>query len=125
MTPTTDRREIDELKARVDLAALIQGYGVELLPQGKSLVGRCPFHDDTTPSLSVNGSLWQCFGCQAAGDVLSFLQHIEKVDFGGAVALLKRWDGQPDLQEREQRSQRAEVLERMANCRGPISVAVF
>lgn len=115
MTPTTDRREIDDLKARVDLAALIQGYGVELKPQGKSLVGRCPFHDDTTPSLSVTGSLWQCFGCQAAGDVLSFLQHIEKVDFGGAVALLKSWDGQPDLQEREQRSQRAEVLERMAN----------
>lgn len=115
MTPTQDRIELEELKSRVDLAEVMQAYGVTLKASGKSLVGRCPFHDDDKPSLSVTGKLWQCFGCEAAGDVLSFLQLKEKVDFPGAVALLKGWGGEPDAQERELRSKRAEVLERMAH----------
>lgn len=115
MTPTPDRQELEALKEGVDLAAVMAGYGVELKPKGKSLVGHCPFHDDEKPSLSVTGKLWQCFGCQAAGDVLSFLQLKEKVDFPGAVALLRNWKGAPDPQEGERRSQRAEVMERMAH----------
>lgn len=115
MTPTADRTEIEELKAGVDLAAVMESYGVTLKTSGKSKVGRCVFHEDDKPSLSVTGQLWQCFGCQAAGDVLSFLQLHEKVDFAGAVALLKRWNGQPDAEEREKRTLRAEALERMAH----------
>lgn len=91
MTPTQDRIEIDELKATTDLAAVIESYGVVLKPSGKSQLGRCPFHEDDKPSLSVTGPLWQCFGCQAGGDVLSFLQLKEKVDFAAAVKLLKNW----------------------------------
>ena len=115
MTPTQDRTEIEELKASVDLAAVMESYGVVLKPSGKSKVGCCPFHDDDTPSLSVTGGLFQCFGCQAAGDVLSFLQLKEKVDFPAAVRLLKTWNGQPDTDDREKRTQRTEVMERMAH----------
>lgn len=115
MTPTQDRTEIEELKASVDLAALMESYGVVLKPSGKSKVGCCPFHDDDKPSLSVTGGLFQCFGCQAAGDVLSFLQLKEKVDFPAAVRLLKTWSGQPDTDGREKRAQRSEVMERMAH----------
>jgi len=115
VTPTVDRTEIEDLKAGVDLAAVMESYGVALKTKGKSKVGRCPFHDDDKPSLSVTGPLFQCFGCQAAGDVLSFLQLKENVDFPGAVALLKKWTGQPDAEEREKRTLRAEALERMAH----------
>ena len=115
MTPTQDRTEIEDLKARTDLAAVLESYGVVLRPSGKSQLGRCPFHDDETPSLSVTGPLWQCFGCQAGGDVLSFLQLKEKVDFPAAVKLLKHWSGLPDTEESAKRAQRAEVMERMAH----------
>ena len=115
MTPTPDRTEIEDLKASVDLAAVMESYGVALKTKGKSKVGRCPFHDDDKPSLSVTGPLFQCFGCQASGDVLSFLQLKENVEFSAAVALLKRWNGQPDVGDREERAQRAEIMERMAH----------
>lgn len=115
MTPTQDRTEIEELKASVDLATLMESYGITLKPSGKSMVGRCPFHEDDKPSLSVTGGLWQCFGCRAGGDVLRFLQLKEKIDFPAAVKLLKNWSGQPDAKERETRKQRAEVMERMAH----------
>lgn len=73
---TLSRTEVDELKARLDLAAVIRAAGVELQPKGKNLFGRCPFHEDDKPSLSVNpeANLWQCFGCRAGGDVYKFLE---------------------------------------------------
>lgn len=46
--------ELDTLKAQVDLLALIRASGVELKKSGKNYLGRCPFHDDNKPSLSVN-----------------------------------------------------------------------
>ena len=48
-----NRSDIDDLKARVDLVELIRQSGVELSQSGKGLLGRCPFHDDSTASLSV------------------------------------------------------------------------
>lgn len=77
------REELDALKARVDLAEVVRAAGVELKPKGKNLFGRCPFHEDDTPSLSVNpeARLWQCFGCRAGGDVFTFLELSEKLTF--------------------------------------------
>ncbi|CAB1061816.1 DNA primase DnaG, partial [Olavius sp. associated proteobacterium Delta 1] len=58
---------------------------------GKSYFGLCPFHDDTNPSLSVNPNknLWQCFGCGAGGDVIRFVELIDKVTFPEAVNKLE------------------------------------
>lgn len=86
-----DRSEIEDLKARVDLVELIRQSGVELAGAGKSFMGRCPFHDDSTASLAVNPTenLWNCFGCEAGGDALKYLQLKEKLDFPQALERLK------------------------------------
>jgi DNA primase catalytic core len=92
MLSLAQRTEIDDLKARVDLADLVRRSGVELKQVGKNLMGCCPFHDgDRTPSLSVNEAehLWNCLGCEAGGDAVSFIQLREKVDFPKAVERLK------------------------------------
>jgi DNA primase len=57
---------------------------------GGNLKGICPFHDEKSPSLSVTPArgLYHCFGCQAGGDVIRFVQDIEHVDFSDAVERL-------------------------------------
>lgn len=83
----TPRPELDELKARVDLVGLVRASGLELKRVGQNWFGRCPFHDDSEASLSVNPAerLWNCFGCEAGGDCFSWLQLREKLSFAQAV----------------------------------------
>ncbi len=99
------RTEIDALKTRVDLVEVIRATGVELKQSGQSWVGRCPFHKDKKPSLSVSPSeqLWQCFSCQTGGDVLSFLSEHEKNGFQEALRHLQELAGDgpaPELKPR-------------------------
>lgn len=89
MTPTLNREEIDELKASVDLVEMVRESGLELKKKGKNWLCRCPLHDDKTASLSINGQLWNCFGCQAGGDVMDWLQLKEKLTFPEAVTRLR------------------------------------
>src|SRR5215831_614210 len=58
---------------------------------GKEYVGLCPFHTEKTPSFFVNEEkgLFHCFGCGEGGDVIKFVQSIEKTDFKSALTLLK------------------------------------
>ena len=82
---------IEKLKVEVNLEALIRAKGIELHPHGENLVGRCPFHNDKTPSLVVTPSknLWHCMGaCQTGGSVIDWVMKIEKVHFRHAVELL-------------------------------------
>ena len=60
-----------------------------------SLVCRCPFHDDKSPSLSLNNDrgLYHCFSCKASGDVISFVQNIEKISFTEALSKLASLSG--------------------------------
>jgi len=78
-----EKERIEAIKAGVDLAALVRAKGIELKKNGKSYFGLCPFHDDHNPSFSVNptNNLWQCFGCGAGGDVIRFVELIDKVSF--------------------------------------------
>lgn len=57
---------------------------------GSRYTGRCPFHEERTPSFSVNASdkLYYCFGCHRGGDVVRFVQETENVDFVGAIEWL-------------------------------------
>ena len=57
---------------------------------GGNLKGICPFHDEKSPSLSVSPArgLYHCFGCQAGGDVIRFVQQIDHLDFSDAVERL-------------------------------------
>ncbi len=91
MTPSPDRQELEELKARVDLVALFQAHGLEPKRKGKNWLCRCPFHEDGEASLSINPGkrLWNCFGCEAGGDALRFLQLKENLDFHQAFVRLR------------------------------------
>ena len=84
--------EIERLKERVSIVRLVERAGIELRPHGKDRVGRCPFHDDKTPSLIVSpkSNLWHCMGaCQAGGSVIDWVMRLEGVSFRKAVEMLR------------------------------------
>lgn len=90
--PRIPEEELERLKAEVDLPALIRVKGVALSSQGQNLLGRCPFHEDKTPSLIVTPSkgLWHCMGaCQAGGSVIDWVMRSEGVSFRHAVEILR------------------------------------
>ena len=82
---------LDRLKAEVSVQRLVEGCGVELIAQGKDLVGRCPFHDDFSPSLVVTPAknLWNCLGaCRRGGGPIDWVMAAQGVSFRHAVELL-------------------------------------
>ncbi|MFA5506822.1 MAG: CHC2 zinc finger domain-containing protein [Vulcanimicrobiota bacterium] len=85
------RQDIEALKASVDLCELMRSHGVELKAVGRNFTAVCPWHDDREASLVVNPEkqLYNCFGCDAKGDALSFLQAQENLSFPQAVLRLK------------------------------------
>ena len=85
----------DELKRQVDLVALVERAGVTLHQKGDEWIGRCPLHDDTKASLSVNQSKgqWKCFGCGKAGDCFDWIAILHHTDFKGAYAELQQQYG--------------------------------
>ena len=84
-----DQAVLREIRARIDIAALIGGY-VPLRKRGNDLVGLCPFHAEKTPSFHVHPDrgFFKCFGCGTGGDVITFVQRLENVGFGDAVRAL-------------------------------------
>jgi DNA primase len=84
--------EVERLKREVSLERLAESAGVELERHGADLIGRCPFHEDKTPSLVITPSknLWHCMGaCQAGGSVIDWVMKAEGVSFRHAVELLR------------------------------------
>jgi DNA primase len=80
-------RDIEEVKARVNIADVVGGY-VALKPASAgSLKGLCPFHQEKSPSFNVRPlqGFYHCFGCGAGGDVYKFLQEMESLSFYEAV----------------------------------------
>ncbi|HPT61189.1 MAG TPA: DNA primase [Bacillota bacterium] len=75
-----------EIKARLDLAEVVGRY-VSLERAGQNYKGLCPFHQEKTPSFTVNPGkqFYYCFGCHATGDVFSFVMHMEGWDFNQAL----------------------------------------
>ena len=80
---------IHELKSMINIEDLIGEY-VKLERAGSRLRALCPFHSEKTPSFYVNpdSGLFHCFGCKASGDVISFVEKIENLDFNEAVKFL-------------------------------------
>ncbi|MFN3534793.1 MAG: DNA primase [Desulfatiglandales bacterium] len=76
----------EEIKSRLDIVEVV-GQFVALRPQGKNYVGLCPFHQEKTPSFSVNpeGQFFHCFGCKAGGDIISFWMRYHELSFEDAV----------------------------------------
>lgn len=80
------RNVIDEIRNSVDIGDVIGRY-VQLHQAGKNLIGLCPFHDEKTPSFSVNEEkqFFYCFGCHRSGNVFQFLMELKRIDFVDAV----------------------------------------
>src|SRR6185312_10093443 len=80
---------IDTIKAKMDLVEEI-GLVVVLQKSGKSLKGLCPFHNERTPSFYVfpESQMWHCFGCNEGGDVFSFVQKQQGLEFRDALLYL-------------------------------------
>lgn len=81
--------ETDLIKERLDLADIIGEY-LPLKQAGSHWKGLCPFHQEKTPSFIVSPSkgIWHCFGCSESGDVFTFVQRLEGLDFPSTLKLL-------------------------------------
>ena len=91
---------IEELTRRTDIVELVGSY-VQLKRKGRLYGGLCPFHSEKTPSFYVypDTQSFYCFGCQAAGDAISFVRKINSIDYPEAVKLLAARAGMPEPQE--------------------------
>ncbi|MDE0381977.1 MAG: DNA primase [Rhodospirillales bacterium] len=80
---------LDEIRTRVPLEGVI-GKRVRLMRRGRELLGLCPFHNEKTPSFTVNEDkgFFHCFGCGAHGDVIGFVMRDEGLSFPEAVERL-------------------------------------
>lgn len=80
---------VGEIKARLTIADVVASY-VKLTKAGRSMVGLCPFHKEKTPSfhVSLERGSYHCFGCGEGGDMFSFVEKAEGVDFKGALTIL-------------------------------------
>jgi DNA primase len=105
------RDSIERVKEAVDMVELV-GARADLRRVGSRHTGLCPFHDERTPSFSVNAEhkLYHCFGCGASGDAIGFVQATEALDFKEAVELIAERYG-VEL-KREQEDPRAEERRR-------------
>ncbi len=83
------KETIEEIRARNDIAEVISSY-LPLKPAGTRFKALCPFHKEKTPSFTVSPDrqIYHCFGCDAGGDVIRFIQEYEKVDFMIALKML-------------------------------------
>jgi DNA primase len=109
----------DRVRDAVDFIELVSAR-TELRRAGPARYeGLCPFHDERTPSFGIDPAqkVYYCFGCQASGDVFTFVQESEGVDFKGALELLAERYGvelqreEEDPKEAEKRKRRERLLE--------------
>jgi DNA primase len=111
--------DVAAVRAAADIVQIVSEY-TPLRRVGRQWSGLCPFHTEKTPSFSVNpdSGVYFCFGCQAKGDVITFVMEREQIDFPGAIERLAGRTGitlrYTDRAEGEGRKRRARLVETMA-----------
>jgi DNA primase len=110
---------IERVRDAVDMAELV-GAKTDLRRVGSRWTGLCPFHDERTPSFSVDPDrgLYHCFGCGVGGDAIRFVQETEALDFPEAVEALaerygvrlEREEDDPAAERRRRRKERLHAL---------------
>lgn len=81
--------DINNIRNHANIVDIISSY-INLEPKGKNFFGLCPFHDDHSPSLSVSPDkqIYTCFVCGNSGNVFTFIENYENVDFVTAVKIV-------------------------------------
>ena len=89
-----DDNKIEEIKSRVDIVELASEY-LTLKKAGRNFIGLCPFHQEKTPSFTVNRDkqIFYCFGCGEGGNVITFLMKIADKTFPEAIKILAEKTG--------------------------------
>jgi DNA primase len=110
-----DRSDIDRVREATDLVDLISEV-TTVKRSGRSFMAVCPFHEEKTPSMSVDRArgLYHCFGCGKGGDVFTFVSETQGVEFGDALELLARKAGitlTQDPAEARNRGRRGAAIE--------------
>jgi len=112
--------DIGRVRAASDLVQIASEH-MALRRVGRRWVGLCPFHAEKTPSFSINGEegLYFCFGCQAKGDVITFVREVEHLEFAEAVERLAgragvqvRYDDAATGRDRQRRTALVEAMAR-------------
>ncbi|MDD5318355.1 MAG: DNA primase [Candidatus Pacebacteria bacterium] len=103
---------VEQIKQKLSVTEVIGGY-IKLEKAGANFKARCPFHNEKTPSffISPERGSYYCFGCGMKGDIFSFVQEFEKVDFMGALKILADKAGVEITRERpEARTEREKLF---------------
>jgi len=112
--------DVVRVREAADIVQVISAH-TQLKRVGRSWSGLCPFHGEKSPSFSVNQEkgVFYCFGCQAKGDVITFVRDIDHLDFQGAVEQLASKVGitvrYTDKQEGERREKRSRLRDVMVD----------
>lgn len=106
-------KDTEVIKSKIDIINFISEY-VDLKPAGKNHKALCPFHNENTPSFMVNKErqMWHCFGCGRGGDVFTFLEEIEDMEFIEALQLLADRTGvelSSDFENKTNKSQKNRI----------------
>lgn len=116
--PWYTEEQIEEVRAANDIVNVVGSY-VKLKRSGSNYIGLCPFHNEKTPSFSVNSTrqMYKCFGCGAGGNVITFVMEYENYTFKEAMETLADRAGitlkqqEIDAEHKEQESIRMRLLE--------------
>ena len=109
------REDIERVRDLTDLVELVAEV-TKVRRSGRSVMAVCPFHQEKTPSMSVDAArgLYHCFGCGKSGDLFRFVQDTQAVDFSDAVEVLARRAGvtlQEDADAMKRRDRRQTLVD--------------
>ncbi len=109
---------VQQIKDKLSIVDVVSQY-LKLERSGANMRARCPFHAERTPSFFVSPErgTYHCFGCNVGGDIFSFVEQIEGLDFKGALKVLAEKAGVPivygrsDKREKDERDRLFELME--------------
>jgi len=107
---------VEKIKERLEIADVIGSY-IKVEKAGANFKAKCPFHNEKTPSffISVSRGTYYCFGCGVKGDIFTFIQEFEGLDFMGALKLLAERAGvvleQTNIKEKGESDRLREIME--------------
>jgi len=107
----------DEIRSRLPIEQLVAQY-CQLKKKGRNFVALCPFHQDSNPSflVSPDKGIAYCFACQSGGDIFSFIQKIENVDFPEALKILAEKAGVVIKNEKRGPTSTKDEKDRLREC---------